>query len=221
MYNNLYVNQLAMSLTTPTENSTYTDVDTTNIVKRITNLETQLVNANKRISILEKHLKPNTSEKHQEAINKSDISSDNKYGIVQFDGGSRGNPGLCGSGYVIHYCSNSWDIDSQSKSITGGEIVSLNETNNYAEYKALILALECALNLKFTDIKVQGDSKLVINQVQGIWRCGDKLHDLYVDASLLLGKFNSCIIEHIPREKNKIADNMANKLMNQYTIEMK
>ena len=135
------------------------------------------------------------------------------YAKILFDGGSRGNPGLCGTGYVIYTCGTPWTENSAVAPVKGKAIVSECETNNYAEYSALILALRRAKELGFTELQILGDSKLVINQLKGEWTCGDKLRPLYDDASLLLGGFNSCVLEHIPRAQNAVADGLANEAM--------
>ena len=135
------------------------------------------------------------------------------YAKILFDGGSRGNPGLCGTGYVIYTCSTPWTENPAVAPVKGNAIVSECETNNYAEYSALILALRRAKDLGFTELQILGDSKLVINQLKGEWTCGDKLRPLYEDAALLLSGFNSCVLEHIPRAQNAVADGLANEAM--------
>ena len=135
------------------------------------------------------------------------------YAKILFDGGSRGNPGLCGTGYVIYTCSTPWTENLAVAPVKGNAIVSECETNNYAEYSALILALRRAKDLGFTELQILGDSKLVINQLKGEWTCGDKLRPLYEDAALLISSFNSCVLEHIPRAQNAVADGLANEAM--------
>lgn len=140
------------------------------------------------------------------------------YGKILFDGGSRGNPGLCGIGYVIYTCSTPWTENSKIASIKGKAVVSECETNNYAEYSALILGLRRAKELGFTELQILGDSKLVINQLKGEWTCGDKLRPLYKEAACLLRGFNSCVLEHIPRAENTVADGLANEAMDAHDL---
>tara|TARA_Y100000748_G_scaffold178008_2_gene148999 strand:- start:4410 stop:4892 length:483 start_codon:yes stop_codon:yes gene_type:complete len=140
------------------------------------------------------------------------------YAKILFDGGSRGNPGLCGAGYVIYTCSSPWTENSGIAPVKGKAIVSECETNNYAEYSALILALRRAKELGFTELQILGDSKLVINQLKGEWTCGDKLRPLCEDAALLLGGFNCCVLEHIPRAQNAVADGLANEAMDAHDL---
>ena len=139
------------------------------------------------------------------------------YAKLMFDGGSRGNPGLCGSGYVIYPCSTAdFEPHKEVPPITGYAVVSEKETNNYAEYMGLILALQKAKEQGFNRIHVMGDSKLVISQLGASWKCGDKLRPLYEEAALLLAGFRACTLEHIPREKNMVADRLANKAMDEH-----
>lgn len=190
--------------------------------ERIASLERSLRLSNEQIrklsiavAAMQRTSNPTLSIRSSRKIRENPVS--NVYAKILFDGGSRGNPGLCGAGYVIYICSTPWTENLEIAPITGKAIVSEYETNNYAEYSALILALQRAKELKFTDIQILGDSKLVINQQKGHWSCGDKLRILYNEAALLLTKFNSCMLEHIPRTQNTVADKLANEAMDGHT----
>ena len=136
------------------------------------------------------------------------------YAKIFFDGGSRGNPGPCGAGYIIYRCCHDWRIDTAHSPVEGSLFVSRHDTNNYAEYSALIQALRRASDLGLTNLKVFGDSRLVVNQVRGEWRCGDRMRPLCLEASRLCAGFSSCELEHIPRSKNTVADSLANRALN-------
>jgi ribonuclease HI len=85
-------------------------------------------------------------------------------------------------------------------------------TNNTAEYKALINVLQLMIVLELTgkEILVQGDSNLVINQVFGTWKCKqDHLIPLRDKAKYLVGKFANIKGKWIPREQNKLADELS------------
>jgi len=126
--------------------------------------------------------------------------------VLQFDGASRGNPGRCSCGYVIY-----------------GHHIALKEgsiylhdcnTNNYAEYMGLIYGLREARKLNIHHLCVQGDSLLVINQVQGIYKVkSDNLKKSHEFASSLTKSFQTITFEHIPRELNKVADRLANRAL--------
>ncbi|XP_052190315.1 uncharacterized protein LOC127800002 isoform X3 [Diospyros lotus] len=122
--------------------------------------------------------------------------------ILEFDGASKGNPGLAGAGAVLH--------------AEGGMVYRVREgvgiaTNNVAEYRGVILGLNYALKKGFKHIRVQGDSKLVCMQVQGLWKTKNpNMTDLCKVAKELKDKFMSFEIRHVERELNSAADAQAN-----------
>jgi len=131
--------------------------------------------------------------------------------IIYADGGSRGNPGHAGSGAVI------MDIEG----IIIKEISKYLgiQTNNYAEYSSLLFALQECINLGInqTKIEVFMDSKLVVEQVNKRWKVkSDNIKLLYYQIMELLNFFNQVSVSHIPREKNTLADSLANKAMDNY-----
>ncbi|KAI7753263.1 hypothetical protein M8C21_001178 [Ambrosia artemisiifolia] len=123
--------------------------------------------------------------------------------ILEFDGASKGNPGQAGAGAVL-------------RTNDGNLICRLREglgiaTNNFAEYRALILGLRYALSKGFTTIRVLGDSKLVCMQVQGLWKVKNQnISKLYEEAKKLKDKFNCFQIDHVLRDLNSDADTQAN-----------
>ncbi len=125
---------------------------------------------------------------------------DNFYELY-IDGASRGNPGKAAAGFII--CKNGKEI------ARGGKYLGI-KTNNEAEYYALLLGLQKCKELNIKKIKIFSDSKLIVNQVKGSFKVKDeKLKNIYKKVLNILKNFDY-EIEHIPREKNKIADNIAN-----------
>jgi len=125
---------------------------------------------------------------------------------LMFDGGSRGNPGIAGAGYVIY--ENNIEIYSEACPI------GINNTNNEAEYLGLIYGLQKAVELNIKDILINGDSKLIIEQVTGNWKVKSKnLISLCQKSQLLLHNFNKYGFQHILRKYNKRADELANIAM--------
>jgi len=122
---------------------------------------------------------------------------------LYFDGASRGNPGPAGAGGVIY--------DAQQK-IVDTYAINLGETtNNVAEYGGLLAGLNrcCELNIK--ELKVYGDSNLVINQVNGKWKVKNKkLKGIYDQVKKVQEFFTTISFEHVYRKNNKEADKMAN-----------
>lgn len=114
--------------------------------------------------------------------------------ILMFDGGSRGNPGLCGAGHVI--------LLSNERISSGSAIVSTRNTNNYAEYMSLINGLNDAYSRGIKTLVVKGDSLLVINQIMGKWKIRCKtLQNLHAEVIDKLSQFDEISFHHIPREK--------------------
>jgi ribonuclease HI len=133
--------------------------------------------------------------------------------VLQFDGASKGNPGVGGSGAVL--VKNGVVIHSVVYSHPN------RVTNNVAEYCGLIIGLKLALEKGYTEIMVEGDSKLVIEQVFGTWKCNHhNMIPLCDEAKKLKKLFKTINGKWIPREKNGEADKYANMAIkrNQMTI---
>ena len=128
----------------------------------------------------------------------------NEY-ILYTDGGSRGNPGPAGIGFVLNH--------GHVKSCDGGAFIG-SETNNVAEYKALIWGLENAIAVGITQLEVRSDSELLVKQLKGEYKVKNEgLKPLYIDAFSLAQHFDSVEFVHIPREENEVADALANEAM--------
>ena len=124
---------------------------------------------------------------------------------VYFDGASRGNPGPGGVGWCL--------VTSDGIAAEGGERIG-TVTNNQAEYAALIRALEAADEYGFDEIDVRGDSQLIVKQVRGEWNTNDPdLREKRVRVRELLTGFDDWHIEHVPREINDRADDLANEAL--------
>ena len=135
--------------------------------------------------------------------------------LLQFDGASEPNPGPSGSAYVIFSPIEVDDSGDQVRNvIQEGFIYNSHMTNNEAEYNALILGLEKALELGITEIDVEGDSNLVVHQVQGLWKVKvPRLVPLQSKANKLLWKFKKFTVKHIPREENTDADRLSKEAL--------
>ena len=93
-------------------------------------------------------------------------------------------------------------------------------TNNYAEYSALLFGIERVIELDIRDINVEGDSQLAINQLNGIYRVNsENILELYNKIIECLINFDSFKFTHIKREKNKQADHLANMSIHKYRKE--
>jgi len=125
---------------------------------------------------------------------------------LQFDGGSRGNPGPAGVGVVVRAADG-------TPLVTLGKFIG-RATNNVAEYTGVIVALEEALKLGGKKISVKGDSELIIKQLKGEYRVKHPdMKALYDRAMALIRKFDHVTIGHNLRDKNELADKLANLAM--------
>jgi len=126
------------------------------------------------------------------------------YYLLQFDGCSKGNPGMAGAGAVIY--KNDIEIWSGSK------FLGYNETNNYAEYMGLIMGLTKAIELNISELIVEGDSILIIKQINNEYKVkSNNLNELHKLAQELKMKFSNITFNHIYRENNKRADELCNE----------
>lgn len=127
--------------------------------------------------------------------------------VINADGGSRGNPGPSASGFVIQ------DETGQQVLETGGKYLGIT-TNNQAEYRAVLFALERAKELGIEEIEFRLDSLLVVNQMKGIYKVKNKdLAVVYEQIKKLVSEFKRVDFVHVLREFNKLADAEANRLM--------
>jgi len=130
------------------------------------------------------------------------VFSENAYKL-NFDGCSKGNPGLAGAGAVLYDC----DKEIWSNYSFVGDCC----TNNQAEYSGLILGLEKARELNIKHLKVEGDSLLIINQMKGLYKCkSSNLIELYNKAKELESYFENIQYFHVLRNKNTRADFLSN-----------
>ena len=121
---------------------------------------------------------------------------------MNFDGASRGNPGPAGIGAVIFH--NGKEIWASCQYIG-------TKTNNQSEYSALILGLKESVSRDIRNLHVYGDSQLVINQINGIYKVKNPgLQELYQEVQGLKAKFETIAFTHIYRDFNKRADHLSN-----------
>ena len=126
--------------------------------------------------------------------------------VVWTDGGARGNPGPAGYGVVV--TTPSGQVLAEVAEGIG------RATNNVAEYRGVIAGLEQALALGARRVRVRADSLLVVNQQKGLWRVrNEALRTLSSEARRLAGQFERVVWEHVPRERNRHADALANRAM--------
>ena len=126
--------------------------------------------------------------------------------VVWSDGGARGNPGPAGYGAVVA------TPDGQ---VLAEEAEGIGwATNNVAEYRGVIAGLRRARALGARRVRVRADSLLVVNQQKGLWKVKNAdLRPLSEEARRLARGFERVIWEHVHRERNRHADALANRAM--------
>jgi ribonuclease HI len=132
--------------------------------------------------------------------------------IVYTDGGARGNPGPAGAGVVIQ--EEGGKVLAEVKQFVGE-----HQTNNWAEYEAVLIAFGklFELLLRDRDIEFRLDSLLVVEQLMGNWKIkeaglkiqAEKIRDLMKD-------FSKVTFVHIPREQNSEADRLVNEAIDEH-----
>jgi len=131
---------------------------------------------------------------------------------IHGDGGSRGNPGPSGAGAVI-------------RDETGSTVAVVSkflgiQTNNFAEYEAMISAFDELLSRipsakrKEVEVLVKMDSMLVVRQMEGAWKIKHpNLKPQYAKLKERVSEFGKVTFMHVYREENADADALANEAM--------
>lgn len=126
--------------------------------------------------------------------------------VANFDGGSRGNPGQAAIAAVVA---------GPDGSVLGtrGESIGV-ATNNVAEYRALLLAIELVRELGADAVEFVGDSELIVRQVRGEYRVKDAgLRPLHAQATQALAGLSAWSIRAVRREENAAADALVNETL--------
>jgi ribonuclease HI len=126
--------------------------------------------------------------------------------IINTDGAARGNPGPAAIGATIK--------DEQGNLVAHVSRRIGVTTNNQAEYRALIAALEKAAELGASHVNMKLDSELVVRQINGRYRVKNKaLLPLYQKAMQLIASLDGFKIAYVPRAQNAEADALANRAL--------
>ena len=125
---------------------------------------------------------------------------------VHVDGGARGNPGPAAIAAVVS--------NENGEVVTDASQVIGRATNNYAEYRAVLLGIETARSLGATEIDLVCDSELVVKQVLGQYRVKNAdLKPLHAQVKAALKDFDAWTIRHVRRELNAEADRLVNEAL--------
>ena len=128
------------------------------------------------------------------------------YLVAHIDGGARGNPGPAGYGAVIE--------DEMGRPVAELSAYLGNQTNNYAEYAALLAAVSYATRHGFKALKVYSDSELMVRQINGQYKVNNPvLKEMHGKALRMIEDMDAFEINHVQREYNRRADSLANRAM--------
>ena len=124
------------------------------------------------------------------------------------DGGSRGNPGPAGYGVQI--------VDGEGQVLAELHQALGTATNNVAEYRGLLAALEWGFDRGLRALHIRSDSELLVRQLKGEYRVKHPgLQPLYHEARNRIAQIGKVTFEHVRREFNREADRLATLAMDE------
>lgn len=129
--------------------------------------------------------------------------------IAHFDGAARGNPGPAAIGVVL--------FDDKGKEVERFKECIGETTNNVAEYKGCLKALQIAAHHTDGVLHVYGDSELIIKQLRGEYRVRQEhLQKLFHEVKAREEAFQRVVYHHVPRSERRqsIADSLCNQALN-------
>lgn len=123
--------------------------------------------------------------------------------VIYTDGASRGNPGPASLGFTVS-SGNGETVFEYGEAI--GE-----QTNNVAEYTAVLRALDLAVRNGVKELELRSDSQLLVRQLAGIYKVkAEGLKPLFLECLSLARRIPKIQFTHVPREENRRADELAN-----------
>lgn len=129
--------------------------------------------------------------------------------IIYTDGASRGNPGPASYGIFITSENNQ---KVELKGVLG------TQTNNFAEYSAVIEALKWVSNQKIKSAEIRSDSEFLVKQLNGLYKVkSEVIKPLFLEVKKIISEHKLEIkFTHVRREFNKEADRLANEALDGY-----
>jgi ribonuclease HI len=122
------------------------------------------------------------------------------------DGGARGNPGPAAAAYVI-------ESEDGTVLAAHGEAIGV-QTNNVAEYRALVAGLEKARELGLAELEVVSDSELLVKQMRGEYKVkNEALRELSLRAARVAREVGEVRYTAVRREQNELADRLVNEAL--------
>ena len=147
-----------------------------------------------------------TGFRSKEFFGGPNLSTPLGYLVAHIDGGARGNPGPAGYGVAIE--------DEMGRPVVELSNYLGKQTNNFAEYSGLLAALSYATKHGFKALKIYSDSELMVKQISGQYKVSNPaLKELHARAIRMIEDLEAFEINHVPRERNREADWLANRAM--------
>ncbi len=133
---------------------------------------------------------------------------------IYTDGGARGNPGPAASGAVLKELKQG----KEGETLTTASKYLGKDTNNQAEYTAIIIGLEQAKKLGASQVEVYLDSELAAKQLNGQYRVKNPdIAKRFLEVRNLMHAFERVTFTHVRREKNTEADAIVNQVLDAHT----
>ncbi len=131
------------------------------------------------------------------------------------DGGARGNPGPAAIGIAIY--------ERGTKNVplkTISQFLGSSQTNNEAEYQAVIAALTALNEFSPQEANFYLDSELVVKQLNGEYKVKQPhLKEFYNQIKSLSTTIPMLKFDYIPRAKNKVADALVNQALDAHAAQ--
>jgi ribonuclease HI len=128
--------------------------------------------------------------------------------VIHVDGGARGNPGPAAVAAVAATADG--DVVGERNEYIG------EATNNVAEYRAVLLALELARELGAGEVEIVNDSELVARQIGGEYKVKHAgLKPLFAETMEKLRGFDAWSVRNVRREHNARADELVNEALDE------
>ncbi len=126
---------------------------------------------------------------------------------IYSDGASRNNPGEAGAG--VYILRDGTPVEKIARYLG-------TTTNNVAEYTAAIMGLEYAVRQRATRVTLMADSELLVKQLNGLYKVKNEgLKPLHAKAKELIARIGAVEVQYTPRERNREADALANKAIDE------
>ena len=126
--------------------------------------------------------------------------------LIHTDGASRGNPGVASAGLAVY---------NRNKECIYEEAFLLGiKTNNFAEYSAVLRALQLSAENKISNLLLKTDSELLVKQLSGLYKVkSPNIKNLYQECKKWASRIQKVQFQHVRREQNKKADELANLIL--------